>query len=78
MENIHILGVDLTKRTFAGCCCNQVEMSVVVQSRNVPLSGVGAWLCSAETSYIEALNSHAGVTILQRVMQVSGRSPSPV
>jgi len=41
-------------------CCNQVEMSVFVQSRNVPLGGARAGLGRAETSYIAALNSHAG------------------
>jgi energy-coupling factor transporter ATP-binding protein EcfA2 len=51
-------------------CCNQVKMSVVPQSRNVPLGGDGAWLCSAETSNIAALNSHAGVVILQLSAQL--------
>lgn len=40
-------------------------MSVVVQSRNVTLGGVGAALGGAKTSCIAALNSHAGVVILQ-------------
>jgi hypothetical protein len=51
-------------------CCNQVKMSVFPQSRNVPVGGVGALLCSAETSYIEALNSNAGVVILQLSAQL--------
>ncbi len=50
-------------------CCNQVEMSVVPQSRNVPLGLAEAWLGRAETSDIAALNSHAGVVIPRRVMR---------
>jgi hypothetical protein len=56
-------------------CCNQVEMSASVQSRNVTLGGVVAWLGWVETSHIAALNSHAGVVIQRRVMktaQISG------
>jgi hypothetical protein len=49
-------------------CCNQVEMSASVQSRNVTLGGVVAWLGWVETSDIGALNSHAGVVILRHVL----------
>ncbi len=48
------------------------NLSGFVQSRNVPLGGVGAWLCSAETSYIEALNSHADWVIRPRVVMSLG------
>ena len=40
-------------------CCNQVEMSVVPQSRNVPLGLAEAWLGRAETSDIAALAGFA-------------------
>ena len=43
-------------------------MSASVQSRNVSLGGVGAWLGWVETSHIAALTSHAAGVIVQRVM----------
>jgi hypothetical protein len=42
VSELHILGVDLAKRTFAACCCNQVEMSPVLQSRNVTKCAEGS------------------------------------
>ena len=51
-----------------GRCCNQVKLSVFVQSRNGTLGGVGAWLGWVETSHIAARTSHAGVVILRHVL----------
>jgi hypothetical protein len=46
-----------------------------VQSRNVTLGGVVAWLGWVETSHIAALTSHAVGVIVRRVMRVSWPSP---
>ena len=62
-KNRRYLGV----ASFGYACCNQVKMSVVAQSRNVPLGGVRAWLGWVETSHIAARTSHAGVVTLRRV-----------
>jgi nucleoside-diphosphate-sugar epimerase len=73
--------VNVDKLTYAACldnvasCCNQVEMSALPQSRNVPLGGVRAWLGWVETSHIAALTSHAGVVIQRRVAWQPRPSP---
>lgn len=47
------LDVWLVKYNEQRPCCNQVELSAVVQSRSVTHGGSGAWLGRAETSHID-------------------------
>jgi len=74
-QNMNYLATGQSPTRAGNACCNQVEMSALPQSRNVPLGGVRAWLGWVETSHIAALTSHAGVVIQRRVAWQPRPSP---